>query len=509
MSGQSIAFATAGNDNAELLSFNLKRLSKIHADSPVAIFDWGYKQSHLRQFHKANPRVRIIDWPQAHVGNLMREKVACIHRWYEISESKKVVFHDTDIIFVEGIDEVFDDEGWDVAATWRPEHEYRKSEFGVGAWLNAGVVFLNSANPDATQAFLTEWLARCDRWVDQSWWLDQVELIKLFAQAEPDLSEEVGRIGRLAIDGLNVRCRTLPYQVYNFLPEMYEPYTDYRIGSAKVVHLKSPWRKTKFRLMSPGLRETWLEWQRNDYGGSDILYRLNHFASSLIRLWLTLAHYGRELVKRTKTRLDPRVQTEVYYWESKARKVGDLYAHESRRMNSYLDLFDTLLPIPRNGINRVADVGAGPIGGIVDFVDADEKWVIDPEIHGYREAGVWLPKSEVIIRETVAEELEGVPEEHFDCVFTMNAIDHGYDIEAAILKLYECLKVDGLLYLHVHCRTPAELNRLHRQAYSPRDLHRWLADVGFSEVASRVFEEDPIPTNKYKTFVGVFRKPKS
>ena len=102
--------------------------------------------------------------------------------------------------------------------------------------------------------------------------------------------------------------------------------------------------------------------------------------------------------------------------------------------------------------------------------------------------------------------MKNVPPEYFDYVFSMNAIDHGGDIVLCLQNIYKILKNGGIFYLHVHCRTPEQLNVLHRQSFDEKLLLGWLRKIGFELKNYKVYEEDPIPTNRYRTFVGVLKK---
>lgn len=288
---RSITFLIGGNDNPDIVAFNLQRLNTLYADAHVLLYDWGYKPLQLRRFRSLFRQLDIVPWPCPQpIGNL-REKIASLRDGFRRLNGMKIVYQDTDVIIMERIDEVYEVEGWDVGGTWRPEYDYGKSEYGIGAWLNDGVIFLNDQRPSQTQAFLDAWLRRFDTADRVSWMTDQAEFTRLFSEARPDLSTGPNMIGELELDGGVVRCRTLPYQVYNFLPEMYEPYPDYEEGRAKVVHLKSPWRRMKFRMLPGFLRPRWLAWVSSGYGGRHTLRTANLGLNRVIRgfWWLRTA----------------------------------------------------------------------------------------------------------------------------------------------------------------------------------------------------------------------------
>lgn len=114
-------------------------------------------------------------------------------------------------------------------------------------------------------------------------------------------------------------------------------------------------------------------------------------------------------------------------------------------------------------------------------------------------------RSDVEIRETSGEDLLNVPLNHFDAVFTINAIDHGDDINACIDNISQILKSGGHLYLHVHCRLPEKINSLHRQFFSARHILTKLSENNLESINHKIFEKDPL-SGKYETLVGIFAK---
>ncbi|RLC86627.1 MAG: hypothetical protein DRJ03_08280 [Chloroflexi bacterium] len=216
----------------------------------------------------------------------MFEKVACIEDCFRKHSNQPLMYFDSDVIVDDVINEVFEDERWDIAATWRPDSGYGYEEYGVGSWLNAGVLFINNIRPDHSLAFLSEWLKRCERWDDKRWWLDQVELIRLFSNADVDLSAGSDRIGSVIVDGVAVRCKTLHYTVYNFFPEVYTPCPEYEPQKAKVLHLKSSWRKVKFRMLPGSLKSLWITWIKTNYGNNKILRISNLKFNAILRFVL-------------------------------------------------------------------------------------------------------------------------------------------------------------------------------------------------------------------------------
>lgn len=213
--------------------------------------------------------------------------------------------------------------------------------------------------------------------------------------------------------------------------------------------------------------------------------------------------YLRRLKEFYRYNLCSRSKLEAIHWKKKKKRVGDLYTHQIQRYGKCFEVFDSLYKISR--YEKAIDIGSGPCGGILDLIDANEKWVAEPIYSKYKRDKVWCPKSDVIVRETRAEDMLDVPTDFFDVVFTANAIDHGDDIGKCIANISNILKIGGRLYLHVHCRKPHELNSLHRQAFSPSDLERMFDRHNLFIVNKSIYEKDPL-SGKYETFVGVLEK---
>lgn len=509
-------FVTVGNDCSRILEVCLQRLKELYPNSQVFLYDWGHEEKVITRLIKVNPNLKVIEWPSANATNYMYEKVVCIDDCFKNHHDAPLVYLDADVIINDRIDEILYDDSWDIAATWRPEFEYRRNEFGVGAWLNAGVLFINNRDVDNSMAFLQVWKGRCSTWEEKSWWLDQVELIKLFSLADQDLSRGPNLTGILQLDNRAITLKTLHYLIYNFLPEMPEAYVDYDSTKAKIFHLKSPWRKIKFSLLPGFLKMRWIENMKNrdennfwgilNYRLNSLIRALYNTKSYIVRLVRLIRRLPRIFKREFTIWRNRKLHTEIYYWKDKKRKMGDLYTYQIERAREYLKVFNNLNEVRVQAYSRVMDIGTGPAGGILDLLECDEKWAIEPIYSQYKKEGIWHWRSDLIVRETVCEQLSGVPENYFDIVFSMNALDHGENIEKCFRKTCEALKEGGLFYLHVHCRSEEQLNPLHQQAYTPEDLKHWLESCGFRVIQARVFEEDPIPTNKYTTFVGVMRK---
>lgn len=279
-------FVTMGNDCPAILKYNFNRLNQIYPTSSIFLYDWGHSTRTLQRLFQLNNNLVVIKWPRAHPGNYMFEKVACIEDCFRKHKDMPLVYLDSDVIINETIDELFDSDEWDIAATWVPDGGYGRQQYGVGTWLNAGVLFINNVRPDNSSLFLSEWLRRCDSWADKKWWLDQVELIRLFSEADVDFSRSPDQFGIIKIDETEIRCKTLHYTVYNFLPEVYTSISQYDPERAKVFHFKSKWRKIKFKMFPNRLRAKWIKWMKTSYSNNKLLEVGNLGFNAMLRFIL-------------------------------------------------------------------------------------------------------------------------------------------------------------------------------------------------------------------------------
>ena len=274
-----------GNDCPKILCYNFTQIGRLYPDSTIFLYDWGHSPSVIEQLQRVNKHVVVIRWEKAQPGSYMFEKVACINDCFQAHHERPLVYFDSDVIITDKIDELFADD-CDIIATWRPESTYKKDEFGTGTWLNAGMLFINNTNVDNSTLFLEEWLRRCELWEDKGWWLDQVELILLFTEADVDMSQQAGKSGYVTINGTPIKCKTAHHTVYNFFPEVYTPYAEYEPTKAKIFHLKSNWRKVKFEASPDWLKTIWIDWVKTNYNNSRLLKTANYKFNIFLRFYL-------------------------------------------------------------------------------------------------------------------------------------------------------------------------------------------------------------------------------
>jgi len=207
-------------------------------------------------------------------------------------------------------------------------------------------------------------------------------------------------------------------------------------------------------------------------------------------------------VRRKINRLEKKLgrNSEIFYWKKAEIVKLSLYTFCKVRALNILKIFREL-----NGeINlslgeKVIEIGTGPVGGVLDFISAEERWGIEPIYSEY------IKNKILIIRESTAEHNVNVPLNNFNSAFAINSIDHGDNIKLCLININRVLKNNGLLFLHVHCRKLEQTNILHKQNLDINELKVCILKSGFEIVRYNFYEEDPI-SSTYNTFIGILKK---
>ena len=104
---------------------------------------------------------------------------------------------------------------------------------------------------------------------------------------------------------------------------------------------------------------------------------------------------------------------------------------------------------------RVLDVGCGPMANLLVFTEC-ERHGIDPLVDRYRAAGFPLEEwaAEGFAYHCAPAEKMPFPENSFDVVVSVNAIDHVDDFEAVAREIQRVLRPDGHLRMQVNYHPP-------------------------------------------------------
>lgn len=169
------------------------------------------------------------------------------------------------------------------------------------------------------------------------------------------------------------------------------------------------------------------------------------------------------------------------------------------------------------GADSVLEVGTGPWGGCLPFVEANRKIGTDPLYMEYAEAkltpypaGFQMFALDVAILPEVHGALVNLSDEQrvtqVNAVLCMNTLDHGDSDFRSIDAIARLLKPGGRFYLHVNLRTPEQLNEGHDHALSLEDLQAVIERNGLREIKCDVYDHDPVEWAPYKTVIGIWER---
>ena len=163
---------------------------------------------------------------------------------------------------------------------------------------------------------------------------------------------------------------------------------------------------------------------------------------------------------------------ELAYWQAQANEGNPREGAD--KYKRYL----TLLQVQPSDLDAktVMDVGAGPLGGILQICSPATAIVVDPLIPDYRDEGLLdLPSGTIEVATTIQ---EVVPDDLPACdyIICTNTLDHHPEspdadyLLSGIDKMAQMLAPGGRLLLWVHCREPNQLDYGHDVALSVRDV---------------------------------------
>jgi len=172
---------------------------------------------------------------------------------------------------------------------------------------------------------------------------------------------------------------------------------------------------------------------------------------------------------RPKATWNKGLLSEVKFWDRWLRDGNNPALLFRLDPNSPLQDWLTVYLNKESKVNRILDVGSGPLTNVGKRCDVSELEIVCCDVLAgeYRELltrhGIETPYE---IRQAEGERLTEVfPENRFDIVFSNNAVDHTHDAVRAIMEMIKTAKEGGFVVIQV-----AE-NEGRRNAY--RGLHQW------------------------------------
>jgi SAM-dependent methyltransferase len=166
------------------------------------------------------------------------------------------------------------------------------------------------------------------------------------------------------------------------------------------------------------------------------------------RLW--------RIILRRRKRSETKSDAEYAYWAGRLRAEGTL------SNDHYERIYTTSFGLDRSDFveKRVLDIGCGPRGSLEWATEATERVGLDPLVDRYRALGI--DAHEMTYIDASAENIP-FPNDHFDIVTALNALDHVDDVDAAVREITRVARPGalGLVLVEVnHAPTVTEPHSL-------------------------------------------------
>jgi len=157
-----------------------------------------------------------------------------------------------------------------------------------------------------------------------------------------------------------------------------------------------------------------------------------------------------------------------------------------KRINRVLDLFD----IPKE-IEIAADIGCGPWAGVFFARRWEKMYAVDPSWSVYNQLNlvkIFIKPIEII--EEYAQDFK-LPQKA-QIMFSINALNHGGDIEKSIENCMSNLISGGKLFLHLHLRDKKEVDKGHPIDLDDETITQYISK--YTVLTSNIYDFDPLKT---------------
>jgi len=158
---------------------------------------------------------------------------------------------------------------------------------------------------------------------------------------------------------------------------------------------------------------------------------------------------------------------EIRYWtETGVKKGTGIY-------DKYWEAFD-LSDYDFSG-KKIIEVGCGPFGGVFYNRLEHDVSLVDFCSKEFNEMGY---SKRTIEYGNLSHQLP-FSDKEFDYAVCTNTIDHTLDVKRSLGELARVLKMNGMLFLHVHLRTEEELSHGHIHILEPDIMRVYMQKTGF------------------------------
>jgi SAM-dependent methyltransferase len=163
---------------------------------------------------------------------------------------------------------------------------------------------------------------------------------------------------------------------------------------------------------------------------------------------------------------------ELRYWRGVTRPIRNDRARLEHERSHYEHFFTAFFGLTRDDYagKALLDIGCGPCGSLEWAAEARERVGLDPLADEYRKLAHDTQKMSYC---AALSEAIPFPDGHFDCVSTLNSLDHVDDVAATVKEIKRVTAPGGRILLIVeigHAPTPTEPHYLDEsivEAFAP------------------------------------------
>lgn len=148
--------------------------------------------------------------------------------------------------------------------------------------------------------------------------------------------------------------------------------------------------------------------------------------------------------------------------------------HKKHQENKYLADLE-LSPNDFKGM-RILDIGSGPMPSATCFKNC-ELYCLEPLLDKYLAAGFPIHYYGNVKYIHAKSENIPVPDNFFDVVISVNAIDHVNDIVQTSLEIKRILRPGGLFRMHVHYHPPTRAEPIHFNDNNFLEIFKWCENL--------------------------------
>lgn len=159
---------------------------------------------------------------------------------------------------------------------------------------------------------------------------------------------------------------------------------------------------------------------------------------------------------------------------------------------------------------KVLEIGTGPYGGCLGFIEAGLKIALDPLLDEYHAEGLladWSPNWHGMTN--YVEDLAAMPWLKVDAVLCFNVLEHGTSSFDSIDHIAPLLKPGGRFYLEQSLRDETQLNEAHTHVMRVEDLEAAIARNGLRTVRQWIEPPQVFGSAKfdYPAVLGIYEAP--